>query len=499
MANATTIIPFSGGEDLTTAPLSVAPGRCIFSLNYEVNLNGGYSRIAGYLKYDGSESPAVPPGEGAILGGFTFDGDQYTFRNDVGGAAASLYKSSASGWTKVAGVSLNPGGRFETIEENFLGTVGTKKVYWVDGKNPAYEFDGTAATPINSGATVDTPTHIEVHKSRLWLGFETGELRYSPVGVPGGVWADSWTQGVIGIGRPITGLLSLTGDAIGVFSESRTHILYGSSSSDFNLTTHSKGIGGKAYTVQRITDAIFLDDQGVTTLQASQIYGDFSTSSISESVTPYIHSRTPIASVGVRKKSQYRLFYDTGEFSIATFAGNKLKGWTRARYDFTPSCVWRGEVDGIERLFAGATNGCVYELDVGTSFDGDEFLSVLQLPYWSLGKPYQYKSIRKTVLEFENAGSFTLSVKAVFDYSGANIPKDGPYNEEIPGTGFRWSDSQTWGSGAVWGGAYENVAEIYTTGTCRTMSLILSMRSNIAPSFTLKGAAVVAELRRAIR
>ncbi len=46
-----------GGLDLVTPTLSLAPGVARDSLNYEVSVTGGYSRISGYERFDGRPSP----------------------------------------------------------------------------------------------------------------------------------------------------------------------------------------------------------------------------------------------------------------------------------------------------------------------------------------------------------------------------------------------------------------------------------------------------------
>lgn len=49
---------FPGGLDLLTPPLSLHPGAVRDILNFEVPLNGGYGRIAGYERYNGMPSPS---------------------------------------------------------------------------------------------------------------------------------------------------------------------------------------------------------------------------------------------------------------------------------------------------------------------------------------------------------------------------------------------------------------------------------------------------------
>lgn len=47
-----------GGLDLLTPQLQLHPGACQDILNFEVSVNGGYSRIGGYERYNGKPSPS---------------------------------------------------------------------------------------------------------------------------------------------------------------------------------------------------------------------------------------------------------------------------------------------------------------------------------------------------------------------------------------------------------------------------------------------------------
>lgn len=50
--------PFNGGLNLIDSPLSSEPGQVQNALNYEIGFEGGYKRIGGYEKFDGSCSKA---------------------------------------------------------------------------------------------------------------------------------------------------------------------------------------------------------------------------------------------------------------------------------------------------------------------------------------------------------------------------------------------------------------------------------------------------------
>lgn len=53
------MIALKGGLDLITPTLSLKPGVARDALNYECNVTGGYTRIAGYERFDGHASPST--------------------------------------------------------------------------------------------------------------------------------------------------------------------------------------------------------------------------------------------------------------------------------------------------------------------------------------------------------------------------------------------------------------------------------------------------------
>ena len=52
------IIQLRGGLDLVTPTLSLPSGVARDAVNYEVSITGGYSRIAGYERFDGRPNPS---------------------------------------------------------------------------------------------------------------------------------------------------------------------------------------------------------------------------------------------------------------------------------------------------------------------------------------------------------------------------------------------------------------------------------------------------------
>ena len=53
------LIRLMGGLDQVTPTLSLPPGVARRAANFECSINGGYTRIAGYERYDGRPSPSA--------------------------------------------------------------------------------------------------------------------------------------------------------------------------------------------------------------------------------------------------------------------------------------------------------------------------------------------------------------------------------------------------------------------------------------------------------
>lgn len=91
-----------------------------------------------------------PTGEGAILGVKLWDGVVYCMRNAAGGATATLWKSTGSGWSAVR-TGMRPGGAMRAIIANFFGNTSGRAMYGVDGKNRLWKYDGTTFTFMATG------------------------------------------------------------------------------------------------------------------------------------------------------------------------------------------------------------------------------------------------------------------------------------------------------------------------------------------------------------
>lgn len=339
------------------------------------------------------------------------DADGYLVLHSISGTFQNneLITDSAVGSATSDGIvvatSLATGGRFECLNYNFYGHSGSLRMYGCDGANTAFEFDGTTFTPIRTGMTSDTPAHITAHKKHLFLSFTGGSVQHSSIGDPL-TWSAVAGASEIGLGVEVVGMVPMPGDTLFLFGDTSVSVLYGTSSADWNLKTFSHETGAREWSIQRLSDIFFMDDNGVTSAGAVDAYGDFKTGSISGVIQTLIDTKKEllIASLRVKDKEQYRIFFSDNTGINLTFNGNKITGFTRLKYDDAICCTTTGQdANGSERIFFGSDDGMVYELDKGTSLDGGAIVAFLRTWLHTVGSPDRKKRFFKIVLEKDDA------------------------------------------------------------------------------------------------
>jgi len=479
--------PLGGGLDLVSPALQMSAGKAILAQNYECAMNGGYRRMDGYTIFDGrtSGTSLTVPGSGPIRGVWEYNNVVYAFRDNAAGSACIMHKSTTSGWVVVSTTALTAGGNYEFVNHNFTGHSGSQKMYGCDGKNKAFQFDGTTFTQLNTGMTTDIPSHVGVHKNHLFLAFSGGSIQHSGTGDP-----TSWTlvtgAGEIGIGSEVTGLNSMQGNSLAITGINQISVLYGTSSSDWDLKSFSPAIGAVDKThAQMDSDLYYFNGDDLSSLTATQAFGDFESASISALVKPYIDARKEdtVGATVNRDKNQYRLFFSDKTVLVGTIINRQLVGFSTWLLEHTPSYV--------TEHYMGCTDGSVMLMDSGTSFNGTAIRSYLRLPFTNLNSPHKKKRFRKATLELAAGSQATLNYLADYDY-GTGGSSSSAATTVYGGGGF-W-DVGSWDN-FVWSSAVVASAEAYLNGSGRNISLLIVHSSATDPSFTLQGVQLNYSLR----
>lgn len=524
------------------------------------------------------------PGSGPVRGVVTFNDVKYAFRDNAGGTAVDMYKSSSGGWVQVAfeyeisfsnantsvedgdtltqgavtatirrvmvqtgtlvsgtntgrlvisvptggnfaagaatstgggsltlsgaqtAITMAVGGKFEFVKANFFGQASSTRLYGCDGANRCFEFDGTYFCPIATGFSPDTPKHIAEFKNHLIVAVQ-GSWGNSGIGDPYNFTTTAGgSEGATG--DTITGFCELPGSqssgALMIGGKENTFILYGTSSADWNFTTYAEGVGSTDYSIQRMSDTYFMGKLGVTGLQATQNYGNFAQATLTNSIKTFINQkRLRVACSALsRERSQYRLFFSDGYALYATIVNGKLLGAMQIQFSNTAYCAsFDEDSSGNEvLLFGAASGGYVYQLDKGSSFDGEAILTKLVLNFNHSKSPRTIKRYRKASVEMQ-ATSY-LSMRFGYSYAYASTyeiqPASTAHTSSL--TTSSWDSGVTWDqAGIYWDGQSIAPTEVDMVGNGENVQITLSSGTDYILPFTINSIILHYSPRRGLR
>ena len=248
---------------------ATASGWSAITFGRELQFTGAVGQISEGQTVTGATSLATAVVKRALLrtGTWTVSGVGTLVFDSVTGVFQNGENIKVGGVTKVVAngadtaITLSPGGKFDFSIANFSGSASTERLYCADGVNYIGEFDGTRWVPIRTGATPDSPTFVKGHKNQLISAINTSII-VSSLGDPYAYTAITGASS-IAVGEVVTGILPQTGEATSgamvVSTKNKTYILYGNDTSDFNLVHYAPNNGARAYTLQNIGFAHFLD------------------------------------------------------------------------------------------------------------------------------------------------------------------------------------------------------------------------------------------------
>lgn len=512
-------IALGGGLNTTASTVDIRDGEAIVMMNYEVNVNGNYQSVAGIERFDGQPAPSEVvvdrslyetdeaelaayiqerearraliepvPGSGPVRGVYYFQGEVIAFRNTSDGLSCKMYRSTSAGWQEVSTPVLEPDGVYEFTQIHYGGR--QRELAGVDGKNHGFLWDGSAFTQIiNPGMDAtgdDKPTHVSSAPAELLtFAYPGGSFQWSALGDPTD-WDVANGAGEIALADDITGISTQANDVIAVFCLSRTYLIRGRTPSEWRVDNLYSDSGAVEGSIQAVGDSIYLDARGLTRLSRVQQFGDFSSQSLSARIHSLIQSAIPqiTCSVTVNRKNQYRIFLNTGAGITATFLGDDVLfsqfSYGGNREIFCATSVRTPDRD--ERVFAGSTDGFVYELDRGASLDGDPIDCFLRTAYSTFAADGSMIGMRKRLTRMTTdvrvATRLELTFAPSIDYEDLNTPV-GAITAQAFGDGGYWS-AQSGYDESYWTTAVVNKTTFHMAGTCETVSAYIYSESDIA-------------------
>ncbi|MCH8134448.1 MAG: hypothetical protein IIB77_00545 [Proteobacteria bacterium] len=354
-------------------------------------------------------------------------------------------------------ITMAPGGRLDYVLSTFADPAGIERAYGADGVSLGWEFDGTVFARIRSGMVADTPSHVHVHKHQLFFSF-AGSAQHSGPGDPF-AWSVILGAAEIATGFTITGFDAQPGAegnaALLIACRQRLFILYGSDTDDWNLVRYREKIGAYEWTLQQVAYTLFLDDVGITDLRTVQAFGNFDHAALSGRIRRLITAKRPlaIASIVVRDKNQYRLFFTDKTAIYVTMDGKKVMGMMPIEFNDQVTCAWSEEDStGGEEAYFGSTDGFVYQMEKGTSFNGGNIFAFIYT-HFDNAKSIEWSKeyYAPVTIEGKGTGYAEMDVSYELDYGRSEVGQPDIQAAVLPlGADALWDTGLLWDTGIVW-------------------------------------------------
>lgn len=393
----------------------------------------------------------------------------------VGDAVTVRDSATAANWMAGVVKTWTAGTKTLVVTVATIGGSGTKTA-WDIGKT---DFS-------------DQPYLVQAHKNHLFWAYPSGQLQTSNLGDPLIV---TTTAALFGMGDEITNLLTLKSDNLAIYCRNSMHILSGSEQTSWQVDRYSANGGALLGTAAEIAGVAFhVDDGGIKSLQATQTYGNYETSTLSREVSAALQALLSnlLDCIGHKKNQQYRAYARNGTVLVGTVTTPNAViapgdvSFSISKYVHTITCAVTGELtDGSEVHFFGTSDGYLMREGVGASFDGAAISSVLRLPFNNFKLPSNKKRFRKLVLELTAPSTITVNFKQAFDYADGNYPSSENQTALTYGSGGAWGDS-AWDT-FNWSQPMQTQSEVNIAGIGRNMSLLLWHESAADDAFTLQG------------
>lgn len=500
-------IEFRGGLISNLSPLqhgTSAVGSATLLQNFEVNKEGGYSKIRGFSKYSSTEVP----GTGPILALKVISSARIVVARKNASNQTQYYYGTGSTWVSMldtdgnlsASVGTN-GGKARSVLYNLDGY---DKVIFVDGTNfPAiYNTSGNTTTFLtaSNSTAISGAQHVAIFKDTAFYAKDNIITFTAPFTVDDFSAANG--AGSLNVANDVTGL-AVFRDQLIIFTEDSIKRLTGSSSADFTVSPITDRMGCiNGDTIQEVGgDIMYLAPDGIRLLSATERIGDFglgvTSDKIFKDVSTFINQTSNFASVVLREKAQYRIFAytesetkETAKGLIATkFISQGADGlnWSTTT-GIKASIADSRYTSTLETVAFANEDGYVYTMESGSTFDGSNIRAIYESPFMPITDPQVRKTFYKLTLYAEPSASMELTLNVKYDFDSSTDTKVvQPATQQITGTGssiFFFGASSSIFNTATYGGELDKIYNTNIVGSGKTISLRIE-DSTTNPTFTL--------------
>ena len=376
------------------------------------------------------------------------------------------------------GSSHTGGTKARFVQFNFDGTI---KTAMVDGANNPAVFTGATYKLLQGTVDITGASYVEEFKDFLF--FAKADLIAYSAPFDEDDFTPANGAGSYRLPSSCTGLITFRDQLIN-FSETDIRRLLGTSGADFALTSITDSIGCvNGDTVQEVGgDILFLGPDGIRFLGATERIGDFNLSLASRQIqtdfTSFVEDSADYCTTVVREKNQYRIFkYKTTTIKASSrgYIGTQFLdqnaqsiNWasTKGIKAYRTSSTY---VNDAEVVLFSNDDDYVFQMESGSTFDGEPILSLFYTPFMSVNDP----TIRKTAYSVDTyvdpEGDLTGALTLKYDFTQPNKIQPNSVDMSAGGSFSTWG-TMVWGSGS-YGGLPDTVIRNNVTGSFFTVSL----------------------------
>jgi hypothetical protein len=408
-------------------------GTSDYLLNYEPSLNGGYERIKGYQKFSETQVPGL---SGAKISGCGIANDGvYVSRENADSTSIDVYFGTGSTWTKVNDDDLSTAsGRhrylpFSITEEVMVITT---------GQEPAHLFDQNQNISIINNPAPAAPKYAEVINGRLALAPASNPSSIA-LSAPGDETDFSGGSSAveIDVGDTVTGLKRFR-DVLYIFCRNTIWRLAGTTTADFAIVGVSRAIGCVSHdSIQEVGgDLIFLSQDGLRSLAATERIGDVDLGLVSRQIQPFLNefsanaTEANITSCIVPSKSQYRMFMNDGSVTdddnvqgvLGRLVAERSYEWAILEGFNATCCASAYFSTGVENVvFGHANDGYIYKMESGNDFDGRAVKYIYETPDLVISDSLFRKILQRLTVYTQLSGDAQIGVQCLLDFNEENV------------------------------------------------------------------------------
>jgi hypothetical protein len=232
-----------------------------------------------------------------------------------------------------------------------------------------------------------------------------------------------------------------------------------------------------------------------------QEYGNFLYSTLTQKLHSFIQQKRSLLTYSALNKdrSQYRLFFSDGSGLYMTVVNGKLLGSTPVLFPNAVACAWHGEdASGNPVSYFGGTDGMVYQMDKGSSFDGAAIDAYLVLAWDAIKTPRVHKRYRRASFEVQSAYYAAFSFGYSLGYGTAEVVQQTPESYTTNFSGVPQWDTMVWDQ-FTWDGSTLSPSEVDMRGTAENFQVTLRSGTDYIYPFTINSEIVHYSFRRRVR